>query len=132
MTLSRGGRSYELRLRPDHVLLIAILVVSSSSFLLPLAATHRGALNSSVALLMGLLAWNWLSSLSSEAYASSHPWLMWLIAGGINTVIFSVIALLLHVLGRWFEGSTRNAAMVAWCLCYLVIVFLSLPATEGP
>ena len=112
---------------PDRAILLAALVVAASTALLAWVGGYGTVLYQVVT----LGSWAILSAATSDQYADSHHGALWTIALIVNLLIFLAPATLLWLTTRRRWPAVSAALLVAWCIFYLLCLFLLFPAPDG-
>lgn len=113
---------------PDRALLLGAVAVAASTALLP----SIGGYGTTLFQVVVLGAWGILAAVTSGQYADVHHGPVWAIALLLNLVLFVVPAVLLWLVSRRRWPVACAALLIAWCLFYLLSLFLLFPATDGP
>jgi len=110
------------------VFLVAALVVLISTAALPFITGYGTNLFQVVAL--GALSL--VASLTSNKFADLGHWAVWLVAGILNVVLFSIPAFVLFFATRKRPGVFFALPVSLWLMFYLACLFVLFPATDGP
>ena len=113
---------------PNRALLLGAVAVAASTAVLPSIGGYGTILFQVVV----LGAWGILAAISSGQFADLHHGPLWAIALLLNLVLFLVPATSLWVVTRRKWPIACAALLIAWCMFYLLSLFLFFPATDGP
>lgn len=77
-------------------------------------------------------AWSIVAAVASSAVADLAKALVWLAAGALNVLLFSIPAAAILLATRRSRPTFRNLALLSWLLFYEASLFVLFPATDGP
>jgi ABC-type uncharacterized transport system permease subunit len=113
---------------PGRALIGATAAVGFSALVLPSVHSYPTVLS----LLIALCAWGVVASIKSTQFADGHFRVIWTVAIMLHMIVF-----LIPGLAAWFGLRNRkpglcSALVCAWCLGYLVLLYVLFPAPMGP
>ena len=77
-------------------------------------------------------AWGIVARVTSGKFADLHHTMLWSVALLLNLVAFSLIALPVWALFRSRAPRFASVFVVVWCALYVSLLFVLVPATDGP
>jgi hypothetical protein len=113
---------------PTRTLFVCLVLVALSTVAFPYITGYGMQLFQAVA----LSAWALVAIATSETFADQHHFIVWPLAGVLNIVMFSVVALPLYFVLRRRIPIATSLVLAAWLLFYVGCLFVLFPATDGP
>ena len=114
--------------KPDAVLVASAGFVGATTALLPFVTGYGTVLFQTVVLsAWGLVAWG----LSSE-YADRHHLPVWLVALGLNLLLFLIPGVAIWLIARRRWPRLCVGLVLSWLVFYLALLLVLFPATDGP
>lgn len=112
----------------DKVLIGSEVVVALSTAALPFVTGYGTVLSQ----LIVLTAWGIVARLTSGRFADLHHGPVWIVALVLNLVAFSVLAAPIWAISRARASKLSSIAIAIWCAVYVGLLFILVPATDGP
>ena len=101
--------------------------VGISAALLPAIHSYPTVLS----LVIGLCAWAVIAFIKSSQFADGYFALVWAAAVLLHIISFSIPATVIWLGLRNRAPRTCSVLLGVWCLCYLGLLFIFLPASAG-
>ena len=123
----RSTSSLGAMITPRRALIGATAAVGLSALVLPAVHSYPTVLS----LLIALCAWGVVAFMKSSQFADGHFPVIW------TAVMLHMIVFFIPGIAVWFGLRNRkpglcSALVCAWCLCYLVLLYVLFPAPMGP
>ncbi len=112
---------------PKQALLCGIITAALATVGMPFITGYGTVL----AQVVGLGAWALLASISSGVFADQHHEVLWPIAGALNIVLFSLVAVPVYIAIRRRAPGAFVLFVTLWALFYIGCLFFLFPATDG-
>jgi hypothetical protein len=113
---------------PTRTLFVCLVLVALSTVVFPYITGYGMQLFQAVV----LWAWVLVAAATSGTFADQHHFIVWPLAGVLNVVAFSVVALPLYFVLRRRIPIATSLMLAAWLLFYVSFLFVLFPATDGP
>ena len=113
---------------PDKTLIGAEAAVALTTLTFPFVTGYGTVLFQVVV----LGAWGIVARLTSGQFADLHHGALWAVALVLNVTVFSLIAVPVWALFRARAPRFSTTAVVLWCALYVALLFVLVPATDGP
>ena len=113
---------------PTRTLLTCLILVALSTVAFPYVTGYGMQLFQAVV----LGAWALVAVATSGTFADQHHFIMWPLAGVLNVVVFSLVALPFYFVFRRRIPIATSLVLAAWLLFYVGCLFVLFPATDGP
>ena len=113
---------------PDKTLIGSETAVALTTLTFPFVTGYGTVLYQVVV----LGAWGIVARLTSGQFADLHHSALWSVALVLNLVAFSLIAIPVWALLRSRAPRISSIAVIFWCALYVALLFVLVPATDGP
>jgi len=122
-----GGTKFDM-MTEDKTLIGAETAVALTTVTFPFVTGYGTVLFQVVV----LGAWGIVARLTSGQFADLQHGALWTVALVLNLVAFSLIAVPVWALFRSRAPRFSSVAVVLWCALYVTLLFVLVPATDGP
>ena len=122
-----GGTRSDMR-TADKTLIASETTVALTTLTFPFITGYGTVLFQIVV----LGAWGIVARVTSGQFADLHHSALWLVALVLNVVAFSLVAVPVWALSRSRAPRFASIAVVLWCALYVSLLFVLVPATDGP
>ena len=114
--------------RADKAIVISALIAMASTAGL---AAVRGY-GTMLFQIVVLGAWSIVAHFTSDLFADQHHGIVWIVALLLNTLGFAIVGVPLWLLSRSRLPKSGPILINCWTILYLALLFVLLPATDGP
>ncbi len=113
---------------PRNALAGATAVVGLSALVSPAAHIYPTVLS----LVVALCAWGVVAFIKSSQFADGHFRVVWTVAVVLHMISFFIPGIAIWLSLRNRRPDLYSALVCAWCLCYLVLLYVLFPAPMSP
>jgi len=113
---------------PSHALLGSLILVAATTLFFPSVEGYGTRLFQVV----DLGAWALVAAVTSGAFADRHHFIIWPLAGVLNVLFFSFVAVPMYLLLHRRAPVLIQLILAVWLLFYVAGLFVIFPATDGP
>jgi hypothetical protein len=122
-----GGTKIDMR-TPDKTFIGSETALALTTLTFPFVTGYGTVLFQVV----DLGAWGIVARLTSGQFADLHHNAVWSVALVLNLAAFSLIAIPVWALFRSRAPRVSSIAVIVWCALYVALLFVLVPATDGP